>query len=356
MHFLVAMSGGVDSAVAAALLHSAGHDVTGVTARLADLSDRGLGPSRCCSASDLEVASQVCRHLGVPHFVYDLEHDFHREVLHPFVDSYLAGLTPSPCPRCNSRVKLGRLIPLALELGAAGVATGHYARWIDGPGGVELWRGRDRAKDQSYFLFELTREQLARLSFPLGELQKDEVRALARELGLPNAGREESQEVCFVPPGGSYARVIETLAPERLPGDGDIVDGQGNVVGRHLGFHRFTIGQRRGLGVAAGRPVVVVGIEPEHNRVVIGDQDGAGRSKLLLGGVNWLGEEMAEGRRVGVQVRARHEPAPAALELLPGLRATVKFEAPVTAPAPGQAAVFYEGDRVVGGGWIERAE
>jgi tRNA-specific 2-thiouridylase len=353
VRIVVALSGGVDSAVAAALLQRQGHDVVGVTLQLADLSGHGLGVSRCCSRADVESAREVGRRLGIPHYVLDFEETFRAEVLAPFVSSYLAGETPLPCAHCNARVKFGSLLDVAPMFGAEALASGHYARvGPRGDGRPELRRARDRDKDQSYFLFELTSAQLGRLVFPLGELSKPEVRRIAAECGLPNADRPESQEVCFVPPGGSYVGVIEKLAADRLPGAGDVVDAAGAVLGRHGGFHRYTIGQRHGLGVAATRRLYVIGLDAARNRVVVGGAGETLRRRLLLRDVNWL-RDPATGVLAGqVQIRSRHEAAAAEISLADGGGATVVFREPVMSPAPGQAAVFYDADHVLGGGWI----
>jgi tRNA-specific 2-thiouridylase len=352
MRVVVAMSGGVDSAVAASLLARSGHEVVGVTLQLADLSSKGLGVSRCCSGSDVEMARAVAALLGIPHYVLDMETSFRRAVLDPFVDSYLAGETPLPCAHCNARVKFGDLMEIAEQFGATALATGHYARLERESGTVALLRGRDRAKDQSYFLFGLNREQLEQTLFPLGELSKEDVRVLARELGLPNAERRDSQEVCFVPEGGSYVHVLEKLAPERLPGEGELVDRDGRVLGRHGGHHRFTVGQRRGLGVSNGRRLYVVEVRPRDNRVVIGGQEDAFRKTLLLRELNWLVARNGRAIQGEVQIRSRHQPAPATVRLSEGRTAEVEFAEPVPSPAPGQAAVCYQGDRLLGGGWI----
>jgi tRNA-specific 2-thiouridylase len=346
------MSGGVDSAVAAGLLARAGHEVVGVTLQLADLSSEGLGYSRCCSPDDVATARAVAERLGIAHYVLDMEEPFRRAVLDPFVDSYLRGETPLPCAHCNARVKFGQLLEVAAGMGADTLATGHYARLERGGDGLALRRGIDRVKDQSYFLFALESAHLQRLAFPLGDLTKERVRALAVEMGLPNAARRDSQEVCFVPPGASYVRVLERLAPGRLPGEGEVVDGEGRVVGRHGGHHLFTVGQRRGLGLAVGRPLYVVAIEPERNRVVLGGAERMLRSQLRLRDVSWLAPRPEGATAAAVQIRSRHEPEPALVHPGKGDTAEVAFQRPVSSPAPGQAAVFYDGDRVLGGGWI----
>lgn len=356
MRVVVALSGGVDSATAAARLCRAGHEVIGVTLRLADLSSCGLGASRCCSPGDLERAARVCWQLGIPHHAVDAGEPFQHEVIEPFVEAYLGGRTPSPCIRCNSRVKLGALVPFARQVGAEAVATGHYARCdADGQGRARLWRGADAEKDQSYFLFDLSREQLGLLSLPLGGSSKAEVRAEAAALGLASAGQPDSQEICFVPADGSYVQVLETLAGDRLPPAGDIVDGTGRVLGRHRGVHLLTVGQRAGLGIAAGERLYVVAIDAAANRVVLGRQGELERRRLDLEQVNWLlPDDPTEELRASVQVRSRHRPAGATVCPTPDRRAEVCFDEPVSAPAPGQAAVFYDGERVLGGGWIVR--
>jgi len=348
----VAMSGGVDSAVAAALLAREGYDVIGVTLRLADLAGSGLGVSRCCSQEDVETARTVCLRLGIGHEVLEMGSTFRRAVIEPFAHSYLAGETPLPCAHCNSAIKFGELLEAALRMGAETVATGHYARVAREGESFVLRRGLDRGKDQSYFLFALEPWQLEHVRLPIGTLTKSEVRALAADFALPNAAREESQEICFVPPGRSYVQVLEAIAPERLPGEGDVVDVNGRVLGRHGGFHRFTVGQRRGLGVADGRRLYVLQILPESNRVVVGTDAQASRRKLLLREVNWLAPRGAGVIEAEVQVRSRHEPAAATVKLGQDGTAEVHFVEPVLSPAPGQAAVCYAGDRVLGGGWI----
>ena len=356
MRVLVAMSGGVDSAVAAELLRREGHEVVGVTLHLADLSRHGLGVSRCCSATDVEMAAEVARMLGIRHYVLDMERSFEEAVLQPFVESYLAGETPLPCAHCNSTVKFGELLSVAAQMGAEALATGHYARVAREGGRVALLRGRDAAKDQSYFLFGLKQEQLERVRFPLGEMRKEDARSIARTLGFPNADRHDSQEVCFVPEGGSYVDVLRELAPGRLPGPGEIVDRAGTVLGRHGGFHAYTVGQRRGIGVPGPERRYVVEVRTGENRIVVGGRDEALRRRLLLRDVNWLGGGEQAAVRAQVQVRSRHAAQEAKVTLGGSGGATVEFAEPVLAPAPGQAAVCYEGERVLGGGWIVSTE
>ncbi|MEN8182526.1 MAG: tRNA 2-thiouridine(34) synthase MnmA [Myxococcota bacterium] len=344
---VVGMSGGVDSSVAAALLVEQGFEVVGVTMHLA-----GDG-SRCCSLDDADDARRVAESLGIRFYVANYTERFRREVMEPFADAYLAGRTPIPCVACNRRFKFHHLLERARAFGAHRVATGHYARIRPGAGGrCQLERGSDPGKDQSYFLFDLGQEQLGRASFPLGGLRKDEVRAHARRLGLATADKPESQEICFVP-DGDYAAVVESLRADSLPGEGEIVHENGRRLGRHRGIHRFTVGQRRGLGISAGSPLYVTRLEASANRVVVGEAD-----DLLVGGaeleaVSWVaGEVPEEALEARVQVRYRHEGEPACVE--PGRHggARIRFHRPVRTVTPGQAAVFYDGDRVLGGGWI----
>jgi tRNA-specific 2-thiouridylase len=352
MRVLAAMSGGVDSAVAAELLVRAGHEVIGVTLQLADLSGKGLGVSRCCSTTDVALAGEVAGRLGIRHYVLDMERAFGEAVLGPFVESYLSGETPLPCAPCNSRVKFGELLTIASQMGAEALATGHYARISREGDRPVLLRGRDASKDQSYFLFGLRPEQLRRVIFPIGEMRKDEVRALARSRGLPNADRHDSQEVCFVPLGGSYVDVLEKLAPDRLLGEGDVVDRAGRVIGRHGGFHGYTIGQRKGIGVSGPQRLYVVEVKPHENRIVVGEHADALRRRLVLREVNWLARGGEGTLEAQVQIRSRHAAQAATVTVGAGGGGKVEFAEPVLAPAPGQAAVCYDGERLLGGGWI----
>ena len=345
---VVAMSGGVDSSLAAALVHAEGCETIGITLKLAG------GASRCCSLADADDARRVAEKLGIRFYVTDYAERFEREVKQPFADAYLAGRTPIPCVTCNSKFKFEYLLARARALGAQKVASGHYAR-IDQDPKTQAWRLRraaDRDKDQSYFLFELRQDQLGSLRFPLGELSKAEVREQARRHGLATADKPESQEICFIPDGDAAA-AVERLRPQTLPGAGEIVDGEGRVVGRHAGIHRFTVGQRRGLGVAAAERLYVTGLDAASNRVRIGPLAALGAQGARLERVNWVaGSPPQAPVRARVRVRHRHEGAEAWVTPQPDAGALVRFDAPVVAVAPGQAAVFDAGDVVLGGGWI----
>jgi tRNA-specific 2-thiouridylase len=348
---LVAMSGGVDSSLAAALLVEQGCEVVGVTMRV------GGGGSRCCSLDDVEDARRVAARLGIRFYVADYADAFRREVIEPFADAYLAGRTPIPCVACNGRFKFHRLLERARALGADAVATGHYARIESDPAGGApmLLRGADPAKDQSYFLFDLGPAQLARARFPVGALDKAEVRARARELGLAVADKPESMEICFVP-DGDYAAVVEALRPGAAPGPGDLVDEAGRALGRHAGVHRFTVGQRRGLGLALGERVYVKALDARRNRVVVAPRERLAARGARLAATSWVaGAPPPAPVRARVRVRHRHDGADARIEPGGAGVATVRFDAPVEAVTPGQAAVFYDGERVLGGGWIEEA-
>jgi tRNA-specific 2-thiouridylase len=357
---VAALSGGVDSATAAAMLVEQGHRVVGMTMRLYDAggTSASLG-GRCCGPRDIEDARQVCQHLGIPFYVVSFEAEFERHVIDDFVDAYLAGETPNPCVRCNQHIKFTPLLRRARALGAELLATGHYARLEpDDEGRMRLRRARDAGKDQSYFLFSMPREELGAVRFPLGGLSKDEVRARARAYGLPNADKADSQEICFVP-DGDYAGFVAARALTRklpVPGAGDIVDEQGHVLGRHQGVHRFTVGQRRGLGNltghAHGAPMYVARIDHEQDRVVVGPRPAAASRHLRVRDVLWLGEPPDAPFVAGVQVRHRAQPVPA--EVQPdGSGAVVRFLDQDVVAAPGQSAVFYDGDIVLGGGWIQ---
>jgi len=344
---VVAMSGGVDSSVAAACVVERGDEAIGVTLHLA--GER----SRCCSLEDADDARRVAERLGIRFYVANYRDRFRSEVIEGFADAYLAGRTPIPCVTCNQRFKFDYLLERARVFGADRVASGHYARIDRDPasGRLRLLRASDPRKDQTYFLFGLDQDQLAATEFPLGQMTKDEVRARARALGLVTAEKPESQEICFVP-DGDYAAVVEGIRPGRLPGEGDVVDAAGRVLGRHRGIHHYTVGQRRGLGLASSDRLYVTALDAARNRVVVGGERELEAPVARVEDVRWIsGEPPPAGTRATVRVRHRHEGAAARLE--PGPDATlVRFEAPVRAVAPGQAAVFYRGDEVLGGGWI----
>ncbi len=354
MRIVVAMSGGVDSSVAAALLAEAGHDVIGLSMQLYDQSGGAAGYGSCCSLDDLHDAGRVARRLNVPHYIVNFEREFQRTVVSNFVDEYIAGRTPIPCAHCNSDLKFATLLDRSMAYGAEMVATGHYARIAIDPanGRHMLLRGADRTKDQSYFLFSLTQDQLARASFPVGTLSKDAVREAARRLGLSVADKPDSQEICFVP-DGDYATFVEK-ASGALDGDGAIVNQSGAVLGRHAGVHRFTVGQRKGLGIAAAEPMYVLQLRPREKTVVVGPRPELERTTLTASGVNWIAGEAPAGlQRITAQIRHRHPPAAATVHAMDGARASVAFDSPVIAVTPGQAVVFYDGDVVLGGGWID---
>ena len=353
---VVAMSGGVDSSVAAALLAEQGFDVVGVTLQLYDHGAAQRRKGACCAGQDIHDARRVADGLGIAHYVLDYERRFQAAVIEDFADTYLRGETPVPCIRCNQRVKFRDLLETARDLGADALATGHYVRREAGAHGPELHRAADIRRDQSYFLFATTRAQLAMLRFPLGGLDKRETRALAGRFGLAVADKPDSQDICFVP-RGSYAEVIARLRPEAGE-PGDIVDTQGRVLGRHGGIVNFTVGQRRGIGVAGPEPLFVVRIEAAARRVVVGPRAALEGRRLTVRAVNWLGEHAPDDdeHAVTVKLRAHHAATPAVLRGLGGGRSEVRLGAPQAAIAPGQACVFYHGTRVLGGGWIERPE
>ena len=346
---VVGMSGGVDSSVAAALLVEGSYEVIGITMILSG------GEGRCRSLENADDARRVADRLGIRFSVADYKDRFRKEVIEPFADAYLSGRTPIPCVVCNQRFKFRYLLEHGRALGASAVATGHYAR-IDADastGERRLRRARDSHKDQSYFLFSLGPEQLRSTLFPLGSLTKSEVRGKARALGLATAEKLESQEICFVP-DADYARVVEEIRAGGLPGEGEIVDREGTVLGRHTGVHRFTVGQRRGLGVHGADKLYVTEVDAERNRVVVGRLDELFCTGAGIEGASWTsGRPPPSPARARVQVRYRHAGAPARLEIHGSGEVLACFDDPVRAVAPGQAAVFYDGDVVLGGGWIK---
>src|SRR6266446_8965705 len=364
----VAMSGGVDSSTVAAVLKQQGRPAIGLTMQLWNqrrlpelqgaLSDQSPAQHRCCSLDDVYDAKRVAQHLNFPHYVVNFESHFEDRVVRPFVRDYLSGRTPIACTNCNTDVKFEPLLRMARQIGADRLATGHYARIRrdDATGRFQLRRALDPTKDQSYFLWGLSQEQLSRSEFPLGELSKDEVREIARRATLPVAEKPDSMELCFVP-NGNYVQFIHAYATESKillsSGDGDIVTESGQVLGRHNGVHNFTIGQRKGLGFAAGKPLYVLAIEPQANRVIVGDDDALRASTFEVQNVNWISiPEPSQPIRATVKIRHKHEPAAATIEALPDSRARITFDSPQRAVTPGQAAVIYSNDVVLAGSWI----
>jgi tRNA-specific 2-thiouridylase len=354
MRVVVAMSGGVDSSVVAGLLSEQGHEVIGVTLQLYDHGAAAKRRGACCAGEDIHDARRVADRLGIAHYVIDAEARFRATVMEDFAAGYAAGETPVPCIRCNQSLKFGDLIAMARDLGAEAMATGHYVRQVAGPGGPELHRAVDAARDQSWFLFATTRDQLAFSRFPLGDMpDKAAVRAEAARLGLPVAVKPDSQDICFVPEG-RYTDIVQKLRPEAMA-PGEIVDAEGRVIGRHEGVARYTVGQAKRLGLprSAGEAApVVTRLDPARRRVTIGPRS-AGVRDVRLREVNWLADAPPEGWRVSVKLRARAELQGALVRPLAGNAAEVLLDE-AALPAPGQACVFYRGDQVLGGGFIER--
>ena len=350
---VVAMSGGVDSSVAAALVKRAGYDVVGVTLQLYDHGEAIRRKGACCAGQDIHDARTVAASLHIPHYVLDYESRFREQVMDEFVDSYLAGHTPIPCIRCNETVKFRDLLGMAQDLGAVAMVTGHYIASQRGPDGWEMHRPVDLARDQSYFLFSTTQEQLDFLRFPLAGLTKDEIRDYAELLGMVVADKPDSQDICFVP-NGDYAVVIKRLRPDcSLPGD--ILHMDGTLLGQHQGVLHYTVGQRRGLGVATGDPLYVVSIDADAGHVIVGPKEALARQKIFLSEVNWLGQASREKQfDVRVRIRSTSAPAPARIKLSADGQAEIILAQAEEGVSPGQACVFYETDsqRMLGGGWI----
>lgn len=351
---VVAMSGGVDSSVTAALLKEQGYDVVGLTMQL---YDHGVAVDRkkaCCAGQDIYDARQVAQQIGIPHYVLDYESKFQESVMEDFADSYLRGETPIPCVRCNQEVKFKDLLTMARDLGGEVLATGHYIQWRPGP---ELHRAVDLNRDQSYFLFSTTKNQLSFLRFPLGGMHKPEVRMHAERFGLQVAEKPDSQDICFVP-NGDYARVVERLRPGALE-NGEVLHIDGRVLGHHQGIINYTIGQRKGLGISSdtGTPLYVIKVDPEKHQVIVGPKEALACPEIYLKDVNWLEGSFAVGetREVLVKIRSAQEPVPALLEFTSHTTAKVRFKNPEYGVSPGQACVFYDGEQVLGGGWITKA-
>jgi tRNA-uridine 2-sulfurtransferase len=352
-HVVIAMSGGVDSSVSAALLKQEGYQVTGVSLQLYDPvpKEPGSRSKTCCSLDDVLDAGRVAKKLGIPFEVIDMRAEFKQLVVDYFIAEYAAGRTPNPCIRCNGLIKFDLLLQKAKEMGADLLATGHYARTeVDDSGRKWLLTGLDPAKDQSYFLFTLTREQLQQVVFPVGMLEKTEVRRLAAEFNLPVAQKHESQEICFIP-DNDYVGFLENHGV--TPNPGEIVTSAGTVVGRHSGLHRHTVGQRKGLGIAWSHPLHVVSLDTEQNRVVVGGREELLGQHLTAGNATWSNPPETGEFQASCRIRYRHQPAPCRVVVLTDGRFEVHFNHPQTSITPGQAVVLYDGERVLGGGWIE---
>ena len=356
---VAAMSGGVDSSVVAAVLHRAGYQVVGMTLQLYDHGEAIHRKGACCAGQDIHDARRVAEAMGFAHYVLDYETRFREAVIEDFADTYLAGSTPIPCVRCNQSVKFADLLATSKQLGADALVTGHYIQRVKEGNRAQLRRAADAGKDQSYFLFATTEEQLDYLRFPLGHLNKDQTRELAAAMGLVVAAKPDSQDICFVP-DGDYASVVEKVRPGSARA-GEIVHIDGRVLGKHEGVLRYTVGQRRGLGIALGDPLYVVGLDAEKAQVIVGPREALAVKRIALSEVNWIGDgdlSEADGMAIGVKVRSTRPPSPAVLEVSEQ-GVFVLLDAGEEGVAPGQACVFYampDHDRVLGGGWITRTE
>lgn len=350
---VVAMSGGVDSSVVAALLHHEGYQVIGITLQLYDEGQVGQKKGTCCAGLDIYDAKQVAQKLGFPHYVLDYQKNFRRDVIDPFVDSYLQGETPIPCVRCNQTVKFRDLFAFAKDLSADVMATGHYVKRIDHNGRPELHAGSDSSRDQSFFLFATSQEQLDFLRFPLGDYDKTETRKMAEKWGLEVAEKPDSQDICFVP-NGSYARVVEKLRPGTLE-PGNIVDLQGNIIAQHKGIIHYTIGQRRGLDIGGLKePLYVIKLDAQKHEVVVGPQEALACSDITIRDVNWLEDSQKISGKYDVKFRSTQPAIPAIIEPRGRNEAMIRFLEPQYGVASGQACVIYDGRRVLGGGWIQK--
>ncbi len=353
---VVAMSGGVDSSTVAAILHDQGYDVIGVTLQLYDVGEMALKKGACCAGQDIYDAKMAADKIGIPHYVLDYESLFSKKVIEDFAESYIQGETPIPCIKCNQKVKFEDLYKMAKNLGAEALATGHYVRKVNVDNENMLLKGVDSNKDQSYFLFTTTKEQLNFLEFPLGGFTKDETRKLAKKYELNTSDKPESQDICFVP-NGNYSEIIKKLKPESYT-QGDIVNLDGQVLGRHDGVVNFTIGQRRRIGVSNDKPLYVIKIDPKNNRVIVGEKEDLKSTKLKIKELNWLSNNgcLKDNIKCSVRLRSNHKEIDANMKYLGNGFADITLESSYYGITPGQACVMYDGDRVLGGGWIMRED